>query len=76
MGITLKQAAALSSLYNTQLVKRLQKKIKDRGYNPTILIVLKSEYVYNAAHLNQPVIFTAKKEVVILAAGKDIIPTF
>ena len=75
-GIALKQAAALSGLHNAQSVKRLQQKARARGYDPTVSTILKSEYVCDAPRSGRPLVFTAEKEAIMLASGKDGISTF
>lgn len=75
-GIAIRQAAALSGLSNTKSVRRLQKKARDRGYDPTVSTIIKPEYVSDAARLGRPVEFDTKKQAEMLAAGIDIIPTF
>jgi hypothetical protein len=72
----MRQAAALSGLHNAQSVKRLQKKARDRGYDPTVSTIMKSEYVSDAARSGRLIEFDAEKQAEMLAAGKDIIPTF
>ena len=75
-GIVIRQAAALSGLSNAKLVRRLQKKVRDRGYDPTVSTIMKSEYVSDAARSGRPVEFDAEKQAEMLAAGIDIIPLF
>ena len=61
----------MAGLHNTQSVKRLQRKARDRGFDPTVLSILKSDYICDIPRSGQPPMFTAKKEAEILANSID-----